>query len=64
MSEINSVTRKLISAKNELKRKFISKIKDLMQYIKSIREQSEALKLFAKSQISSGLAAIQSTLHS
>jgi hypothetical protein len=53
---VNGVTRKLISARNELKKKTSSKLKEIMAIIREIKGQNAALKALVKSQLFLGMS--------
>lgn len=58
MGEVNSVTRKLIAAKSEIKRRVTLKLKEFMPKVREFRAENEALKVLVKAQLSWGMSEI------
>jgi archaellum component FlaC len=52
MSEVNSVTRELIAARTDIRRKLTPKLKDLLAEVRKAREEDEAMKKIVKLQLS------------
>jgi hypothetical protein len=50
--EVNSVTRKLIAARTDIRRRVTPKLKDLLAEVRKARVENEAMKKIVKLQLS------------